>query len=217
MTTFDECINDRTGLRSIYRDPSQAVIDKAIDHIDGGVRGFIARSPIFVLATGDGQRNDASPRGGPPGFVKVIDEHRLVFGDLTGNNRLDSYQNVIDNPGVGMLFMIPGLLETLRVNGRASLSTDQQLRELCALDGRVPKVVLAVDVDECFIHCGAAFRRGAVWDTSTWAPDEDLPSPGAMLKDHIGLPDAVTAESIEAGLADYYDNHVWMVGGQSDD
>ena len=110
---------DTPALRSIYGDPSQAVIDKAIDHIDEGVRGFIAQSPLFVLATGGGESNDASPRGGPPGFVKVLDEQRLAFADLTGNKRIDSYRNIAEHPGVGMLFLIPGLLETLRVNGRA--------------------------------------------------------------------------------------------------
>lgn len=213
--SFDECISDRSGLRSIYREPSKVVVDKAIDHIDEGVRGFIARSPLFVLATSDGDRNDASPRGGPPGFVRVIDEQRLVFGDLVGNNRLDSYQNVLDHPGVGMLFMIPGLLETLRVNGRASISTDEGLRELCAIDGRTPKVVVGVVVDECFIHCGAALRRGSVWDITTWAPDGERPSPGAILKAHAQI-DGVSAADIEAGLADYYDNAVWYVGGDSD-
>lgn len=101
-STFDDCVSDRSGLRSIYLEPSQVVVDKAIDHIDDGVRGFISRSPLFVFATGDGRRNDASPRGGPPGFVRVIDEHRLVFGDLVGNNRLDSYQNILDHSGIGM-------------------------------------------------------------------------------------------------------------------
>ncbi len=215
-STFEECIVDRSGLRSIYREPSQVVVDKAIDHIDDGVRGFIARSPLFVLATSDGDRNDASPRGGPPGFVRVIDDHRLVFGDLVGNNRLDSYQNIVDHPGVGMLFMIPGLLETLRVNGRATLSADEGLRERCAIDGRVPKVVIGVHVEECFIHCGAALRRGAVWDTETWVSDGDRPSPGAILKAHARI-DAASADDIEASLAEYYDTAVWLVGGHTDD
>lgn len=214
-TTFGERIEDRSGLRSIYREPTQVVIDKAIDHIDDGVRGFIERSPLFVLASGDGERNDASPRGGPPGFVRVVDRHRLAFGDLVGNNRLDSYQNIVDHPGVGMLFLVPGLLETLRVNGRATVSVDPDLRERCAIDGRVPKVVIGVEVEECYIHCGAAFRRGAVWDTSTWAPAAERPSPGAILKAHAEI-DGASGGDIEAGLAEYYDNHVWLVGGHTE-
>lgn len=215
-TQFGTGIDDRTGLRTIYRDPTQVVIDKAIDHIDAGVRGFIERAPLLVLATGDGERNDASPRGGPPGFVRVLDEHRLAFGDLVGNNRLDSYQNIVDHPGVGMLFFIPGLLETLRINGRATVSVDPELRERCAIDGRVPKVVIGVAVEECYIHCGAALKRGAVWDTSTWASERERPSAGAILKAHAGL-DTVTGEEIDANLAEYYDHHVWMVGGESEE
>ncbi len=210
---FESPINDVCGLRAIYRDPSKLVVDKAIDHVDDGVRAFIERSPLVVLATGDGTRNDASPRGGPPGFVRVLDEHRLAFGDLAGNNRIDSFRNIVDHPGVGMLFLIPGLLETLRVNGRATVSRDEQLREACAIDARVPKVVLGIDVDECFIHCGAALRRSGTWDMSTWPDRTAQPSAAAILKAHAGL-DA-SAQAIEADLQAYYDHGVWETGGDA--
>lgn len=209
----EHCITDHAGLRSIYRQPSQVVVDKAIDHIDAGARGFVERATLFVLATGDGVRNDASPRGGPPGFVAVLDEHRLAFGDLVGNNRLDSYSNIVEHPGVGMLFMIPGLLETLRVNGTASVSTDLDLRRACAIDGRVPKVAIVVDVTECFIHCGAALRRGAVWDTTTWPTADERPSAAAILREHSKVD--VPTEAIEASLVDYYAKGVWEVGGDA--
>ena len=204
------------GLRSIYREPSQVVIDKAIDHVDDGVRGFIARSPLFVFATTDGTTTDASPRGGPAGFVRVIDDHTVVFGDLVGNNRLDSYSNLLQVPAIGMLFMVPGLLETLRLNGRASLSTDLGLREVCAIDGRLPKVAVVIAVDECFIHCGAAFRRGEVWDTTTWPSRDDQPSPGQILVDHAKL-EGVTGEQVEEGLKEYYDTAIWIAGGGDHD
>lgn len=213
--SFGECITNRDGLRSIYREPSDPVVAKAIDHVDEGVRAFLERSPLLVFATGDGRRNDASPRGGPPGFVRVLDEHRIAFGDLVGNNRLDSYENIIEHAGVGMLCFVPGLLETLRVNGRASISVDPDLRELCAIDGRVPKVVIGVEVEECYIHCGAALRRGAVWDVDTWPADTERPRAAAIFKEHIGL-DGVSVDDIEAGLKDYYDNGVWFVGGHAD-
>lgn len=203
-----------SGLRSIYRDPSQVVLDKAIDHVDVGARGFIEHSPLFVLATGDGRRNDASPRGGPAGFVRVLDDSRIAFGDLTGNNRLDSFSNLIENPGVGMLFMIPGIVETLRVNGVATISTEPELCEACEIDGRVPKVVLVVAVEECFIHCGAAFRRGSVWDRSTWPAEEGRPKPAAILKGHANL-DASPSD-IQAGLDSYYENGIWFPGGSGE-
>lgn len=207
----DGGITDRSGLRSVYRPPSQLVIDKAIDHIDHGARGFVERATLLVLATSDGVGCDASPRGGPPGFVRVLDEHRLVFGDLVGNNRLDSYSNVVEHPGVGMLFMIPGMLETLRVNGDATVTTDPDLRAACAIDGRVPKVAILVQVRECYLHCGAALRRGAVWEPSTWPAADDRPSPAAILRDHAQID--VPTEAIEASLADYYDHGIWHVGG----
>jgi uncharacterized protein len=212
--TFDAGVHDTEGLRAIYRNPSEVVFDKTIDHVDDGVRDFIEQSPLFVLATGGGASNDASPRGGPPGFVKVIDQRRIAFGDLVGNNRIDSYRNIIEHPGVGMLFLIPGLLETLRVNGRATVSVDDELRQLCAIDGRVPRVVIGIAVTECFIHCGAALRRAGVWDVSTWPGEADRPSPAAILKQHTGLD--VDAEQIEADLQSYYDHAVWHVGGEAE-
>ncbi|MFN8023038.1 MAG: MSMEG_1061 family FMN-dependent PPOX-type flavoprotein [Acidimicrobiales bacterium] len=211
--SFEPCVSGSAELRSIYREPSQVVIDKAIDHVDHGVRGFIERSPLMILATGDGHRNDASPRGGPPGFVRVLDEHRIAFGDLVGNNRIDSYRNIADHPGVGLLFVIPGLLETLRVNGQATVSTDLELRERCAIDGRVPKVVIGIDVDECFIHCGAALRRANMWDTETWPAADDRPSPAAILKAHTHVD--VPAAAIEENLHAYYEHGVWEVGGEA--
>lgn len=209
------CISDHRALRSIYREPSKVVFDKAIDHIDDGVRGFLERAPLFVLATGDGECNDASPRGGPPGFVRVIDERHLAFGDLVGNNRLDSYTDIVTHAGVGMLFIVPGLVETLRINGIATVTVDDGLRQRCAIDGRRPKVVISVEVAECFIHCGAALRRSAVWDTSTWPEPEKRPSPGAMLRAHAEIDASV--DEIEAGLAEYYDTAIWLAGGRPDD
>lgn len=210
----DQDVSDHAGLRTIYRSPSQVVVDKAIDHLDSGARSFIERATLFVLATGVGVRNDASPRGGTPGFVKVLDDHRLVFGDLVGNNRIDSYSNIVDHPGVGMLLVVPGLLETLRVNGDATISTDPDLRQACAIDWRVPRVAVVVRVHECFIHCGAALRRGAVWDPSTWPAEDDRPSPAAILRGHAKVD--VPTEAIEANLAEYYAHGVWEVGGDAD-
>lgn len=199
-------------LRELYRRPSQVVKDKAISHIDDGVADFIAHSPLFVLATTSSTGTDSSPRGGPPGFVRVLDQNRIAFGDLTGNNRLDSFQNLLEHPTVGMLFIIPGLEETLRVNGTAALLTDPDVLEQCALDGRQPKVAVCVTVLECYVHCGAAFRRGAIWDPNSWPSAEERPSPAAMIKNHAQLKEA--PEQIEAGLTEYYDNGVWETGGQ---
>lgn len=206
---------DEAALRSVYRSPSALVIAKAIDHIDDGVRAFIAQSPWFVLATSDGDTADASPRGGPPGFVRVIDDRHLAWGDLTGNNRLDSFTNVVAQPAIGMLFVIPGLLETLRVNGRASLTTDPEICERCAIDGRRPKVAVVVEVTDSYIHCGASLRRARLWDTSTWPAPDERPPVGQILKAHTKV--EASAREIEENLADYYDHGIWNVGGARDD
>ena len=200
-----------TDLRDLYRQPSRLVLEKSIDHVDDGVREFLARSPLFVLATTDGTGVDASPRGGPAGFVRVLDDHRVAFGDLAGNNRLDSYTNLVAQPAIGMLCLVPGLDETLRINGRAAVSTDPVVREECAIDGKVPKVAIVVAVDECFVHCGKAFRRGGVWDPTTWPSVDERPSPGAMLNDHLslGLDPAAIGADLEAG----YTKTMWEVGG----
>jgi predicted pyridoxine 5'-phosphate oxidase superfamily flavin-nucleotide-binding protein len=141
----------------------------------------------------------------------VLDDHRVAFGDLAGNNRIDSYGNIAASPAVGMLCIVPGLDETLRINGSASVSTDEAIRAECAIDGKVPKVAIVVDVDECFVHCGKAFRRGGVWDTATWPTADERPSPGAMLNDHLSL--GLTAEAIEADLEAGYTKTMWEVGG----
>ena len=190
------------------------MVDKSIDHVDDGAAGFIARSPLFVFATASADGTDASPRGGPPGFVRVLDPHRIAFGDLSGNNRLDSYTNLVERPTVGLLFIVPGTDETLRVNGHASLTDEPDVLERCAIDGRLPKVAVEVTVTECFIHCAKAFRRGAVWDPSTWPTGDDRPSAAAIINDHLrlGLDPAVIEADLEIGYA----ATLWQPGGDDD-
>lgn len=135
------------------------MFDKVIDRIDDAAANFITVSPLVVLATGDDTRSDASPRGGEASFVKVIGPNQLAFGDLTGNNRLDSFANLVSNPMIEMLFVVPSLGETLRVRGAAALVRDVELTARCAIGERVPKTVVVVDVEECYLQCGAAFKR----------------------------------------------------------
>lgn len=210
----DSQIKDRAQLRTVYREPGQTVIDKVIDHVDAGAASFIMQSPFAVLSTSAEGRCDASPRGGPPGFVRVLDEHRLAWGDLTGNNRLDSFGNILQRPEIGMMFVVPGVLETLRLWGSATLVQDPEILEACAIDGRLPKTAVVVAVQECYIQCGAALRRSGMWDPDTWPDADTKPSGAAILKEHIGLDAPV--EAIEADLANYYDNHIWVAGGRAD-
>ncbi len=200
-----------TELRTLYRDPSAGAANKAIDHVDQHVADFLARCPFLVFATGSSDGLDASPRGGTPGFVTVLDTHRIAFGDLSGNNRLDSFTNVVREPEVALLAMIPGLDETVRINGTAGLSTDADVLEACAIDGRTPKVAVVITVREAYLHCAKALRRAQLWETESWPEPAACPSPGAMLNDHIGL--GVDPAVIDADLEKAYEATMWTTGG----
>lgn len=204
-------IGDATALRDRYRPAHQAVLDKARSRIDPKAAGFVAAAPFMVLATTSPSGTDASPRGGPPGFVTVLDEHRLAFGDLSGNNRLDSYSNIVEHPQVGLLFLVPGVGETLRVNGRASITTDPAVLERTAIDGVRPKVAVVVAVDECFIHCAKALRRSGIWDPDTWSPDSTRPSAAEVIVDQFQLD--IDPSIIESELEADYLATLWVEGG----
>jgi PPOX class probable FMN-dependent enzyme len=200
------------GLREIYRPASGTAVAKVITSLDDHCRDFLAKSPFFVLSTSDGNgRCDGSPKGGHSGFVEMIDEHRVAWADYSGNNRLDSFENIVDNARVALLFLIPGLHETLRINGNAELSTDPELLDRFALDGRPAKVVVVVDVDEAYVHCAKALRRSDLWAPETWIDSEQRPNAAAIFKDHAAI-DA-PAEVIHSALADDLDKTLWTPGG----
>jgi PPOX class probable FMN-dependent enzyme len=208
---FDDVITDLDGLRTIYGQPHQVVLDKGIDHVDAAAADFIARSPFVALGTFGPGGGDVSPRGGPPGFVRVLDEKRIAMGDLVGNRRLDSYSNVVQDGRVGLLFLVPGLGETLRVNGTACLTTNPEVLEAVSFPGVKATAALGIDVSEVFLHCAKAFRRSQLWDPESWPAKEDRPSPGAIFKAHMGI-EEVTAEQIEEGLEADYEVGLWHPG-----
>lgn len=182
-------IRSLEALRSLYREPSERSLRKQLDRLDEHCRRFVALSPFLVIASTDADgRVDASPRGGDPGFVKILDEHTVLIPDAPGNNRLDSMQNLVDRPGVGLLFLIPGVDETLRINGRATLRTDAALIDLCASERRRAPLVIAVEVQEAYLHCAKALMRSKLWDAGAKQERSVLPSMGQMLKDQIGSP-----------------------------
>jgi PPOX class probable FMN-dependent enzyme len=205
----------RADLSTLYLPAHEAVVRKQQDRVEGISADFVATCPLVVLATTSEAGTDASPRGGPPGFVKVLDPTHLAFGDLSGNNRLDSYRNLDAHPEVGMLFLIPGMEETLRVNGRARLTTDPDVRERTAIDGRIPRLAVVVEVTECYIHCAKALRRSGVWDAATWPTIEGRPSAAAGFVAHLGLD--VAPEVVEADLEVAYQVTLWEVGGADAD
>src|SRR5215471_12495498 len=181
-------ITSTAALRALYAEPRERALKKQLAAIDLHAQHFIELSPFVVLASCSAPGAvDASPRGGAPGFVKVADAHTLLIPDAPGNNRLDSFRNIVEAGGVGLLFMIPGFDETLRVNGRATLSQDPQLLARCADDRRTPKLVVRVQVSEVYLHCAKAFMRSRLWDARAQVPRETLPTMGQMLNDQTGI------------------------------
>lgn len=169
MSIFGDCITSIDQLRSLYREPSVLVRNKKHPTINERSHAFLAHATFCLLATTDEHgKGDVSPRGGPPGFVKALDDRHVVLPDLSGNNLLDSLGNIAVNPSVGLLVLIPGLDETLRINGQASLSIDPAITSLWEGELRTPKVAIGIAVDEIFGHCAKAFRRGGVWDHASW-------------------------------------------------
>lgn len=183
------------ALRAAYGEPSDLVRRKALDRLDRHCRALIQASPFVVIGTADAQgRQDVSPRGDPPGFVAVLDERRLLIPDRPGNKRLDSLANLLENPRVGLLFMIPGMNETLRVNGRGSIVTDPALLEPLAVQGKAPPSALLVEVEEAFLHCAKAFLRSKLWDPEAQVDRKRFPTLGRMIADQIAGVDAEAAD-----------------------
>lgn len=184
------------SLRALYGEPSDLVRRKAIDHLDRHCRAFIALSPFLVVGTAGADRAaDVSPRGDAPGFVKVIDAHRLAIPDRPGNRRIDTLRNVAENPDVALIFFVPGVNETLRVNGAASISTEAALLAGFAVEGRLPKTAMVVRVREAFLHCAKALIRSRLWDVSMQVERGALPSLGTMIADQVGGVDAREADT----------------------
>jgi PPOX class probable FMN-dependent enzyme len=181
-----DVITTETELRARFATPGRLAVQKQLDHLDANCRRFIALSPFLCLATSrpDGLA-DNSPRGDAPGFVQVPDERTLVIPDRPGNNRLDSQSNIIHNPSVGLLFFIPGVTETLRVNGRATIVADPDLLARFAVHGRAPKVAIVVAVVEAFLHCSKALIRSRLWQADAQVDRKVLPSLGRMIADVV--------------------------------
>nr|WP_145408328.1 MSMEG_1061 family FMN-dependent PPOX-type flavoprotein [Paenibacillus xylanexedens] len=169
-------------------EPHEHVRNKAISYVDSHVQNFVSMSPLFFLSTSDQDgKSDVSPRGDEAGFVKVLDQFRLVYPERPGNRRIDSLMNILSNPGVGMLFLIPGMNEVLRINGTASITKDAEFIESMNWNGKTIGAAVIVDVEECFIHCPRAFKQAGLWDSETWAQSEDLPSSSEMFRAHLQI------------------------------
>ena len=202
-------INCASDLRNIYKEPTEVAVRKVLSKLDNHLRHFIELSPFLVLSTvrGDGFC-DASPRGDAPGFVRVLDEKNIFLPDRPGNNRLDSLTNIVSNPGVGILFMIPGLEETLRVNGTARVMLDMSLLESSIVQGKTPKSGLQITINECYIHCGKALRRSKLWDSNLHIEKGVYPSLGKIIADQGALP-GQSVEELDRDTVESYRNDLY--------
>jgi uncharacterized protein len=200
-------IADEAALRGLYPPTHTLALQKSLSALDPHARAFIRRSPFLTIGTQnrDG-RADVSPRGDPAGFVAVLDDRTLAIPDRPGNNRLDTLANILANPSVGLLFLVPGFDDTLRINGTAHLSTEPELLQRMAVNDRVPMLAIVVRVAEVFLHCAKAFRRSRLWDPEARQDRSEMPSLVKMILDQTtGAPkDAAEMRRIDEGLeADY--------------
>lgn len=206
MAWQDHRLADAEALRAVIP-PAGISADKVLGHLDEHCRRFIEHTSFVLVATwsADG-RADVSPKGDPPGFIEVIDDRTLAIPDRPGNGRIDTFLNVVEQSSVGLLLLVPGILETCRISGRGAVTNDPDLLDRMVVRGKRPKLALVVEVEEAFVHCGKAVRRGRLWDADHQIARDTFPTMGQMLHDHA-RPVAVTrAELSDLAQGDLHNN-----------
>ncbi|MFI1947196.1 MSMEG_1061 family FMN-dependent PPOX-type flavoprotein [Streptomyces virginiae] len=189
-------VRSTDGLRELYEDPGEMARRKAVDRIHEAARVLIGRSSlVFVASAGADGSCDVTPRGGPPGFVSVLDEFTLALPDATGNKRLDTAHNIVETGRAGLIFVVPGRATTLRVNGRACVSADPRLLERLTAVGKPPRSAIVVEVEEAYQHCPKAFLRSNAWKPEQWLAEDSAPSSAEITLSHLDLP-GLTIEEI---------------------
>lgn len=184
-----EDITDEARLREIITEPSAAIRDKARDRVDPVTAEFLAASPFFLLSTTGPDGVDVSPRGDPPGCVLVLDDgHAIAFADRKGNHKLDSLRNILHDPHVGMLFLVPGSNDTVRVNGRARIVHRPDFADRLTVEGSTPELAIVVEIDELYLHCAKAFLRSSLWKQESWPGAGEVPSAGKLVKGQYRIP-----------------------------
>ena len=202
-----EFLDDHDELHALYGPPSERAVKKQLTRFDKHCRTFIARSPFLVIASSDPSgRCDASPKGDAPGFVQVLDEETLLIPDRLGNNRVDTIGNLLERPGVGLIFFVPGINETLRVNGRARITTDPTVLEPLAVNGKTPRSGILVAAEEIYFHCGKALIRSDLWNPERHLRRSEFPSLGRILADQIG---GISIEEAERQTAESYKTRLY--------
>lgn len=208
VMAFQEVVRSESELEALFKPPSERVQAKAIDHIDGYCRRFIAASPFVVVGTrGADGLLDLSPKGDPAGFVAVLDDRTLAIPDRPGNRRFDGFRNLFTDPAVSLLFAIPGHTDTLRVAGEGLVVRDQQLRDRLAFNGRAPDLALVVRVREAFLHCAKCMIRASMWKPEGWPDLSDVPRLSEAVGAHAKS--SMPVEEAEASLARDYKERLY--------
>jgi PPOX class probable FMN-dependent enzyme len=207
-------IDDEGGLRDLFGAPMDLAVRKSLTALDKHCRDFIARSPFLCIGTSSRSgRADVSPRGDPPGFVQVLDDRTLIIPDRPGNNRLDTMSNIVDNPAIGLLFLIPGFDDTLRINGKATIVRDEPVLARAEVNGKRPKVAIRVDIEEAFLHCAKALKRARLWDPASRVERRIMPSLGRMILEQTApagvKPQEAAVTEADTFVEDNYRNELY--------
>ncbi|BBH22845.1 phosphohydrolase [Paenibacillus baekrokdamisoli] len=206
---FKHIVHTEEELRELLGYPSELVKQKAIDYIDQHCRDYIAKTPLLFIGTTDEHGLcDVSPRGDAAGFVLVLDEKHLVIPERPGNRRWDTLLNLMSNGRIGLIFLIPGLEETLRINGQAYVIRDQDILEQMTAYGKEPLIGIGVEVEECYIHCAKAFKRSKVWNAETWIEPDSRPVASKILAAHVNQA-GITETDIEQSLKESYEKRLY--------
>ncbi len=211
---FTAILADENAVREVVGQPMELAVKKSLPKLDRYCREFVERSPFLTLATAnDKGKADVSPRGDQPGFVLILDDQTLFIPERPGNKRADSLTNITLNPNVGLLFLVPGFDETLRVNGRATVVNDPALLERCAVKGKVPKLGVLVAVEEAYLHCAKAFRRAKLWDSESRQVRGEMPTLGKMILEQTAAanepPSVAEVKVVDEFVEDNYRNELY--------
>lgn len=206
MNPFTDIVNSQEELSELLSKPSKLAEQKVIDFLDNQIQSFMNHTPILFMSTSNtAGQCDTSPRGDAPGFIHIIDDKHFVIPERPGNRRIDSIKNILENPHVGLLLVIPGVEETLRINGEACIIKDTQILKKMAVNNHIPTLGIGVTVHECFIHCAKAFKRSKLWGPETWPDKVTLPSPAKMLATHANS----NTKDVEKALAESYSKRLY--------
>ena len=204
-----QTIDSEPQLRGLYQEPMELALLKQLDRLDDHCRNFIAHSPFVVIgSTRPGRGTDVSPRGDHPGFVRVLDDRTLAIPDRPGNNRLDTLSNLLADAEVGLLFFVPGIDETLRINGTASLTREPALLEASAVNGKLPRMMILIAVRQVFFHCGKALKRSRLWQDDHRVERGAFPSLGRVIVEQV-WPKDLTVEEAEARVEQGYRDNLY--------